>query len=138
MKDASHYKRELEELLLLVARENGSDLHLSPGTYPTIRVDGRLMALNQRAILDPETLEGFALAIMGTENKEKFLLEKEYDTSYSLDEKARFRINIYFTKRSFAVAARYIPFEIRTIEELRLPPIVKFFSRLSQGFVLIV
>lgn len=138
MKDPSHYKRELEELLLLVAKESGSDLHLSPGAYPTVRIDGRLTALTQRDILDPETLEGFALAVMGAEHKEKFLLEKEYDTSYSLDEKARFRINIYFTKRSFAIAARYIPFAIRTIEELHLPPIVKFFSRLAQGFVLVV
>lgn len=138
MKDQSYYKKELEELLLLVARENGSDLHLSPGTYPTVRIDGRLMALSQRSILDPETLEGFALVVMGSENKGKFLLEKEYDVSYALGEKARFRVNIYLTKGSFAVTARHIPFEIKTIEELKLPPIVKFFSRLSQGFVLVV
>lgn len=138
VKDAAYYKKELEELLLLVAREKGSDLHLSPGTYPTIRVDGKLTALSQRSILDLETLEGFALGVMGPERKERFLLEKEYDAAYAVDEKARFRINIYFTKRSFAITARYIPFEIRTIEELRLPPIIKFFSRLSQGFVLVV
>lgn len=138
MKDLASYKREVEELLLLVAQEKGSDLHLSPGVYPTIRVDGRLIPLNKRPILDPETLEGYALAIMGSSNKERFLQQKEHDSSYMVDEKARFRINIYLTKGSFALAARYIPFEIRTVEELKLPPIIKFFSRLSQGFVLVV
>lgn len=138
MKDNAYYKRELEELLLAVAQEKGSDLHLSPGVYPTMRVDSRLIPLNKRMILDSETLEGLAGVIMGLENKERFIQQKEYDASYTIDEKARFRMNVYFTKGSFAIAARYVPFEIRTIEELRLPPIVKFFSRLSQGFVLVV
>lgn len=138
MKDNAYYKKELEELLLAVAQEKGSDLHLSPGVYPTMRVDGRLIPLNKRMILDSETLEGLAGVIMGLENKERFIQQKEYDASYTIDEKARFRMNVYFTKGSFAIAARYVPFEIRTIEELRLPPIVKFFSRLSQGFVLVV
>ncbi|MDO8495182.1 MAG: PilT/PilU family type 4a pilus ATPase [bacterium] len=137
-KDLAGYKNELEELLLVVAQEKGSDLHLSPGVYPTIRVDGRLVALTQRAILDPETLQGYAMAIIGEQNKERFSQQKEYDGSYAVGEKARFRVNVYLTKGAFAVAARYIPFEIRTIEELSLPPILKFFSRLSQGFVLVV
>lgn len=137
-KDALFYRAGLEELLLIVAQEKGSDLHLSPGIYPTIRVDGRLISLNRRPILDSETLEGYALALMGAENKERFLQQKEHDTSYMVDEKARFRVNIYLTRGSYAITARYIPFGIRTIEDLKLPPIIKFFGRLSQGFVLIV
>lgn len=138
MKTISEYKKEVDELLLLVAQEQGSDLHLSPGVFPAIRVDSRLAPLNNRPILDPETLEGYALALMGEEKKERFLKEKEADFSYTIDEKARFRVNIYLTRGYFAVTARYIPFGIRTVEELRLPPVVRMFSQLSQGFVMVV
>lgn len=138
MKTIAEYKKELEELLLLLAQEQGSDLHLSPGVFPTLRVDGRLVQLTNRAILDQETLEGYATAVMGEENKARFLREKELDFSYSIEEKARFRMNIYLTRGYFALTARFVPFNIRTIEELRLPPIIKMFGQLSQGFVLIV
>ncbi|MDP3731113.1 MAG: PilT/PilU family type 4a pilus ATPase [bacterium] len=138
MKTTSEYKKELEELLLLLAQEQGSDLHLSPGVFPTVRVSNRLVPLSNRAILDKDTLEGYAMAVMGEENKERFLQEKELDFSYTIEEKARFRMNVYLSRGYFALTARFVPYIIRTIEELRLPPIVKMFSRLSQGFVLIV
>ena len=136
--DLATSKKEVDELLLLLAQEQGSDLHLSPGVFPTIRVDGRLVPLSNRPILDPETLEGYATAMMGEERKAFFLKEKEADFSYSVEEKARFRTNIYFSKGNFAVTCRYVPFEIKTVEELNLPKIIKFFGQLSQGFVLIV
>lgn len=138
MKTVAEYKKEFDELLLIVAQEQGSDLHLSPGVFPTVRVDGRLVPLTNRIILDGETLEGYAMAVMGEENKERFQKEKEADFSYTVEEKARFRLNIYLTRGYFALTARYVPFIIRTIEELRLPPIIKMFGQLSQGFVLIV
>ncbi len=138
MKDLQTYKKEVEELLLLLAQERGSDLHLSPGVFPTIRVDGRLIPLTNRTILDPETIEGYATAMIGEERKARFLQEKELDFSYAIEEKARFRMNVYFSKGSFAITGRHVPFEIRTIEDLHLPKILKFFSQLSQGFVLIV
>ena len=138
MKDPLAYKTEIDELLLLVAQEKGSDLHLSPGVYPTIRVDGRLIPLNQRPILDTDSLVGYANVLMGKESQEKFAQTKELDTSYSVGDKARFRVNIYLTKGQYAIACRFVPFNIRTVEELSLPPIVKFFTKLSQGFVLMV
>lgn len=131
------YKKEVDELLLLLAQEQGSDLHLSPGVFPTMRVDGRLLPLNNRNVLDQETLEGYATALMGEERKGVFFKEKEVDFSYAVGEKARFRINVYLTRGFFAVTARYIPFNILSIEELRLPSVIKIFSQLSQGFVLI-
>lgn len=138
MKTVAEYKKEVDELLLLLAQEQGSDLHLSPGVFPTIRVNGRLIPLNSRAVLDPETLEGYAVAIMEEEKKERFLQEKEADFSYAVEGKARFRMNVYLSRGYFALTARYVPFNIRTIDELRLPSVVKMFGQLSQGFVLIV
>src|SRR3989344_2904984 len=84
------------------------------------------------------SLEEYALALLGEENKEKFLQEKEADLAYTVGDKARFRINIYLTRGQYAIACRFIPYTIKTIEELKLPPIIKFFSKLSQGFVLVV
>ena len=138
MKTIPEYKKEVEELLLLLAQEQGSDLHLSPGVFPTLRVNGRLTPLTDRLVLDKEILESYALVFMGEENKDTFLKNKEMDLSYTVEEKARFRVNIYLTRGYFAITARYIPYNIRTIEELGLPSTIRMFAQLSQGFVLVV
>ncbi|MEK7582706.1 MAG: PilT/PilU family type 4a pilus ATPase [Patescibacteria group bacterium] len=131
------YRQYLNELLLMTAQQGASDLHLSPGHYPTLRVDSRLVALTNKKILDREALEGLVFTMLG-ERKELFLVEKELDFSYELEQKARFRVNAYYTKGNIAAALRFIPDEIRTIEELNLPQIIKVFTKLSQGFVLVV
>lgn len=131
------YKQQLNELLTITAQEGASDLHLSPGAYPTVRVSGRLVPLSQRPVLDPETTEGLVTALAG-DRIARFQSEKEMDFSYVLDGGARFRANIYQTKGFYSATCRFIPENILTIEELNLPPTVKIFSKLSQGFVLIV
>ncbi len=131
------YKTYLDELLLTTAQEGASDLHLSPGHYPIIRVDSRLLPLTNKTILDRETLEGIVFILLG-DRKERFLTQRELDFSYEFDQKARFRVNAYFTQGNVAATMRFIPDSVRTIEELNLPLIVKIFTRLSQGFVLVV
>ncbi len=131
------YRQYLNELLLLTAQQGASDLHLSPGHYPTLRVDSRLIALTNKKILDRETLEGIVFSMLG-DRKDRFLAEKELDFSFELEQRARFRVNAYHTKSNVAATLRFIPDGIRTIEELNLPPILKVFTKLSQGFVLVV
>lgn len=131
------YKNLLKELLTLTASQKASDLHLSPGYHPTIRLDGRLMPLKDYKILDPETLQGLSDVVLG-EKKHRFLSEKELDFNYSLEAEARFRVNVYLTKGIPSITFRFILPKIPTIEELNLPPIIKMFTKLSQGFVLIV
>jgi len=135
---AQDHKKQIAEFLVVMAQKGGSDLHLSPGHYPTIRIDSRLVPLTEYKILDKQQLEGLILSMLTDGPKQKFLAEKELDFAYELSNKLRFRVNIYQTRGSFAGAWRLIPEEIKTIEELSLPPIVKIFSKLSQGFVLIV
>lgn len=132
------YKQNLEELLSLTAQNGGSDLHLSPGNYPIIRVDGRLVTLGNKKILDPENLGGLVSALLGDERRGRFLSEKELDFSYESAQGNRFRVNAYYSRGKVAATLRLIPDEIKTIEQLNLPPILKIFSKLSQGFVLIV
>lgn len=131
------YKELINELLTYTAGEKASDLHLSPNNPPTVRLFGRLLPLKNYSILDPETLNGMVDSLLG-DKKSRFLVEKELDFSYSLNHEARFRVNIYRTKDVPAITFRFIPPNIPEIEELNLPPIIKIFSRISQGFVLVV
>lgn len=132
------YRQYLEQLLLATAENGASDLHISPGHYPALRVDGRLIQVAGAQILDPETSSGLVMELVGPERKSRFLSEKELDFSYEYAGKYRFRVNSYHTRGGIASSLRLIANEIRTLEELNLPPIVKIFSRLSQGFVLVV
>ncbi|PIR41264.1 MAG: type IV pili twitching motility protein PilT [Candidatus Yanofskybacteria bacterium CG10_big_fil_rev_8_21_14_0_10_46_23] len=132
------FKKNLEELLLLTAQEGASDLHLSPGVRPTLRINSKLVPLTQREILDPEALTGLVGALINDPARiEAFKKERELDFSYVLNG-ARFRVNVYHTNGIPAATCRYIPTKIRTLEELNIPAVVKTFSRLSQGFVLVV
>ncbi|MEK7515109.1 MAG: PilT/PilU family type 4a pilus ATPase [Patescibacteria group bacterium] len=131
-------KAFLAELLTITAQQGASDLHLSPGYYPVIRVDRRLMPLTNKPILDRETLEALAGLLMGPERKERFAKDRELDFSFSFEDKARFRVNAYYTKGNIAAVLRFVPDNIRTLEELKLPPILNVFTKLSQGLVLVV
>ena len=132
------YKQKLNELLLTTARQNASDLHLAVGRHPTLRIDGVLIPLQKESLLTPEVAENLIFNLLTPEQKEKVLKEKEIDLSYSFEDKARFRINIFYQRGYLAAALRLIPAQIRTLEELNLPPILHDFTKLSQGFVLVV
>ncbi|MFH1759093.1 MAG: type IV pilus twitching motility protein PilT [Patescibacteria group bacterium] len=132
------YKTKLNELLLVTARQNASDLHISVGRRPILRIDGRLIPLEKEPIITPEIAEGLVIAMLSTEQKTRFLKEKEIDLSYAFEDKARFRVNVFFQKGFMAAALRLIPSHIKTVEELNLPPILHDFTKLSQGFVLVV
>lgn len=133
------YKKQIDDLLILAVEKNSSDLHLSVGYYPTVRIDGRLAPLNDFKILDKKTVEGIALVILTDDlHREKFSAEKEIDFAYELSQKIRSRVSIYMTRGNYSIVFRFIPEKIATIEELNLPSSIKIFSKLSQGFVLIV
>jgi len=132
------YSKKLDELLLTTARQNASDLHLAVGRYPTLRIDGALIPLAKESVLNPEAVEGLVSALLTPEQKEKFLKEKEIDFTYAFEDKARFRANVYYQRGFMAAALRFIPAQIKTIEELSLPSMLHDFTKLSQGFVLLV
>lgn len=134
----NNYKQYLDQLLLATAENGASDLHISLGHYPAIRISNRLVQVSGTQILDPETTSGLVLELVGPERRDRFLSEKELDFSYEYSGKYRFRVNAYHTRGGMATSLRLIPNEIKTVEELNLPPIVRIFSRLSQGFVLVV
>jgi len=132
------YKKKLDELLLATARQEASDLHIAVGRRPILRVDGALISMTQEKILTPEDTQGLVLAMLNDEQKEKMLKNGDVDLSYAYEDKARFRVNTFFQKGFMAAALRLIPAQIQTIEELNLPPILREFTKINQGFVLIV
>lgn len=137
MEDLTIYREKLHNLMQLAAQQGASDIHFSVGRRPTFRIDGRLTSLIKEEILTKEVVEGMIWSFIPSERKEEFLKNKELDFSYTLYDKARFRVNIYYQRGSLAAALRLIPYKIRTIEELNLPPILHEFSKYTQGFILI-
>ncbi|MCL4406104.1 MAG: PilT/PilU family type 4a pilus ATPase [Patescibacteria group bacterium] len=132
------YRQKMNELLLMTARNNASDLHLAVGRRPMMRIDGSLMDMPKEQVLTPEMTAGLIGALLTDEQKEKFLTYRDLDLSYSFEDKARFRVNVFFQRGFMAASLRLIPAQIRTLEELHLPPILHEFTELSQGFVLVV
>src|SRR3989338_6993644 len=135
---AVDYKQRLNDLLLTTARQGASDLHIAVGKKPTLRIDGVLIGLQKEAILTPEDTQGLVLAMLTPEQKEKMLKFGDLDLSFSYEDKARFRVNAFFQRGYMAAALRLINAEIKPLEQLRLPPIVHEFTKLNQGFVLVV
>jgi len=131
------YKEKLEALISYVVKEGGSDLHLTEGRPPVIRVTGSLIPLTNVEPLTREDMLGFLSELLTPENKEKFLKTKEIDFSYSNTD-TRFRGNGFFHQGLISVALRLIPKRIRTIEELNLPPVLREFAQKQQGFFLVV
>jgi twitching motility protein PilT len=131
------YSSQISELLSITVQEQASDLHITVGHPPTLRITGRLIPLLKRRELTPPETEGMAFALMTEDQQQKFLKEKELDFSYTFEEKARFRINAFFQRGYVSIALRLIPAKINNIEELNLPPILHEFTKPTQGFVLV-
>jgi len=132
------YKQKLNDLLLMCAKQDASDLHIAVGRHPTLRIDGALVPLTKETILTPQDAEGLVISLLNEQQQGELSLKRQVDFSYTYEDKARFRVNAYFQRGYMAAALRLIPAQIKTIEELKLPPILHDFSTLSQGFVLVV
>jgi len=130
--------KELEELLDLTIRENASDLHISVGRFPTIRINGLLIPLVEKKIINPKKSEELIFSLLTSDQKNIFLKEKQLDFSFSYKEIVRFRITIFRQRGYVSAAIRLIPQKIKTIEELNLPTLLREFTKISQGFVLVV
>lgn len=131
------YKQELENLILTVIRENGSDLHLGGGRVPAIRVYGELIFLVKHPVLQKEDMLGILTEMIGKERLDFFLENQELDFSYDFKNEARLRCNAFFQKGLINVVMRLIP-KVKPMEELNLPPIISELARKKQGFFLVV
>ena len=131
------YKKELEDLILTVIHENGSDLHLGAGRNPAIRVAGELIFLLKHPVLTKEDVLGILSQILTKEKLAQFQDEQEIDFSYDFRGEARLRGNAFFQKGSICMVFRLLP-KLKTLQELKLPPVIAEIARKKQGFFLVV
>jgi twitching motility protein PilT len=127
----------LTDLLIEVLRVNASDLHLTAGARPTIRHHGHLVQMEDRPELTPPVIQRMIYAILTQKQREKFEENLELDFAYAVPGKARFRVNVYKQRDAIGAAFRLIPFEIKPLEALGVPPQLANFAMLPRGFVLV-
>jgi twitching motility protein PilT len=124
-------------LLKLMVEDRGTDLHLTAGVPPTIRVDGEMKRLSSMHSITPEQMKSFVSEVLSDEQMERFEREKEIDIAISFKAFGRFRINIYKQRNSVSIAVRHIIENIPSLEELNLPLWLKDFALKHQGLILI-
>src|SRR5262245_59979745 len=111
----------VDDLLALMVERNASDLHLTAGAPPVIRVNGRLDQLSDYEKLTPEQIRTLMYRILATEQQKVLETRRQIDFSHSIPGLARFRVNAYFQRDSVGAAFRLIPDEINTLEQHLLP-----------------
>jgi len=128
---------KIENLLEEVVKKDASDLHLTVGNEPTLRIDGRLVKVDGYQPLTEKEVETLIFSIVDDVQKDILVKDKEVDFSFAFGDIARFRANAFHQKGNLGLALRLIPTKIRTIEELGLPTIVDKFTEIPRGLVLV-
>ncbi|MGL4173431.1 MAG: type IV pilus twitching motility protein PilT [Actinomycetota bacterium] len=127
----------VNSLLTEMVDSGASDLHLTAGSPPMIRLRGELRPLGEHPKLQPPSLQRVLYAMLSQRQRERFETELELDFAYAVPGKARFRVNIYRQREALGAAFRLIPYEIKPLEALGIPPAVNNFAGLPRGLVLV-
>lgn len=126
----------LYQLLQTMIEKGASDLHITTGSPPQLRIDGRLVPLDHPALTPAETKQ-LCYSVLTDAQKHRFEEESELDLSFGLKGLSRFRANIFMQRGAVAAAIRQIPFKIMSFEELGLPPVVNDLVKKPRGLVLV-
>jgi twitching motility protein PilT len=127
----------IDDLLAETVSHDASDLHLTVGSSPTVRVRGHLERLESYPSMTPQLSRTLLYSIMSTEQQKELEIKRQIDLSHSVPGLARFRVNVYFQRRSLGAAFRLIPERMKTLDELNLPPSLNELSRRPRGLVLV-
>ncbi len=127
---------DLIEVLKEVLNRGASDLHLTVGVPPTLRVSGRLEAMDYPVITANDSRD-LVYSVLTQDQRQRLETDWELDFSYSVPGRARFRVNAYFQRDSLGAAFRLIPIEIKSVEELGLPKVLHELAAKPRGFVLV-
>jgi twitching motility protein PilT len=135
--EPNHTTFSIDDLCERMVFRGASDLHITVGTEPVIRLNGRLERLTDFPRLGPDETQRLLYRIMSTEQQKHLEVKRQLDLSYSIPGLARFRVNIYHQRESLGAAFRMIPAEIKGLEELGLPPVMHEFASKPRGLVLV-
>jgi twitching motility protein PilT len=127
----------MADLLQILVDRGGSDLHITTGTYPSIRVAGKLVPLTQFEQLTPQDTQRLSYSVLSEAQKQKFEEENELDLSFGIQSLARFRCNVYRQRGAVGAAIRVVPYKIRSFDELGLPKIAEELAQRPKGLVLV-
>ena len=127
----------VNDLLKVAVDKGASDLHLKVGTYPMARVHGQLLRVSDDKKLDHEDLVEMAASIMSATQRQRFKDAQEVDLAYSVPGLGRFRCNVFQQRGTIGMVLRVIPFRVKTIDELQLPPVLKKIAEEERGLVLV-
>ena len=127
----------LDQLLEALWLRQGSDLLLTAGASPLLRIDGALERTPDWAPLTPADTEAMLMTLLSARQAADFAVRNEVDLSFSWRDQARFRANGFRQRGSVAVALRLIPYRVPGLDELGVPPVVQEFTQLTQGLVLV-
>ncbi len=127
---------EISELLAATVEKGASDLHLTVGRPPTVRLFGCLVHLDDKALVSQDT-ERYAKSIMSEEHFQKLQKVGSTDFGFAFQDKARFRVNVYKQKGCYGLALRQIPSKLLTLEEIGLPAVIKDMLSRPRGLVLV-
>jgi len=127
----------MHDLLTIMIERGASDLHITTGTPPQIRLHGKLTPLTQFERLTPQDTQRLAYSVLNEGQKQKYEEDNELDLSFGIQGLARFRCNVYRQRGAVAAAIRVIPIKIRSFDELGLPPIVEQLADRPKGLILV-
>ncbi|MCY3547223.1 MAG: type IV pilus twitching motility protein PilT [Gemmatimonadetes bacterium] len=127
----------LEDLLREMVERGASDLHLTVGERPTLRIDGALQGIEDLAVLVATDTDGLAAALLTPDQRRRFQEENDLDFAFDVPGLARFRGNCFRQRGRTALALRHIPHRVVSLEELGLPPITNRLTTRPRGLVLV-
>lgn len=127
---------DLNEILKLAIKGNASDIHLKAGLPPLFRVDGSLLPVRDANRVKPADTRRMASEIMGAEEKKRFNEHLDLDLSYGIPGVGRFRVNVFQQRGNIGLVFRVIPYKVRPLDELHLPPTVKSLAEERRGLIL--
>lgn len=133
----SQIQQKLDKYQKTVIQQGGSDLHLSVGSQPVIRVDGKLIKLEEEELITKQDMEMIADAVLNEDQKAKLAKQMHVDFSVVAVDNTRFRANLFYQKNTLSLVMRLIPDQIRSLAELNMPQLIYDFMDKSQGLVLV-
>jgi twitching motility protein PilT len=128
---------DFAEVLTRMANDRASDVHLSPGFRPAIRLRGRITPLEEYEPLTPQQTRDTVYSLLNDDQRKRFEARKQLDLAYAVPGVARFRVNCFFQRGSISAAFRRIPHQIPKLDELGLPPVLGELTKKPRGLVLV-
>jgi twitching motility protein PilT len=134
---ATTRKFDFAEVLTRMAEERASDVHLSPGFAPAIRVRGQIVGLEEYGPLSAQDTRDTVYSMLNDDQRKRFESRKQLDLAYAVPGVSRFRVNCFFQRGAISAAFRRIPHEIPNLDELGLPKVLEDFTRKPRGLILV-